>query len=114
MQIDRQQRGNQAEQQAQRYLQQQGLTSVTANYRCRGGEIDLIMQDRTTLVFIEVRLRTHPGFGGALASIDYKKQQRLQLAAQHYLQKNKWTGPCRFDVIGMDGKNHIDWIKDAF
>lgn len=112
--MDRQQRGKQAEQQAQYFLSQQGLKKVDANYRCRNGEVDLIMRDKDTLVFVEVRMRANNHFGGALASIDYKKQQRLQLAAQHYLQKHPWQGPCRFDAIGIDGNNQIEWVKNAF
>lgn len=112
--MDRQQRGNQAERKAQQFLRRQGLRHVDTNYRCQGGEIDLIMRDADTLVFVEVRLRTHQGFGGALASIGYKKQQRLQRAAQHYLQRYKWHGPCRFDAVGLDGQDRIEWVRNAF
>ena len=74
-----------AEQHAARYLQQQGLKPVAQNYRSRFGEIDLIMQDGATLVFVEVRLRRSANFGGAAASIDARKQQRIIRTAQQYL-----------------------------
>lgn len=106
--------GRSAEDQAQRYLVRQGLTLVTRNYRCKAGEIDLVMQDGDTLVFVEVRLRRNRHFGGALASVDTRKQRHLVHAAQHYLQYSRWTGPCRFDVLGMDGRGDNDWIRDAF
>lgn len=109
-----QQAGTEAERSAQTYLQQQGLSFVTRNHRCRGGEIDLVMKDRDTLVFVEVRLRRNPRFGGALASVDARKQHRLAIAAQHYLLKNTWHGPCRFDVIGLDASGQCNWIKNAF
>jgi putative endonuclease len=109
-----QQSGTEAELAAQDYLQRQGLNPVTRNHRCRGGEIDLVMRDADTLVFVEVRLRRNPNFGGALASVDQRKQQRLGLAAQHYLQTHAWNGACRFDVIGIDAQGHCDWIKNAF
>lgn len=110
--------GRHAEQLAERYLQSQGLQLQQRNYRCRGGEIDLVMNEGETLVFVEVRYRKHQGFGGAAASVDYRKQQRLLLAAQHYLQKHRAENrPCRFDVVavtpGNDGQNAIEWITNA-
>ena len=108
--------GAHAEQLAVQYLQQQGLTLVVQNYRSRFGEIDLIMQDRKTLVFIEVRLRRHAGFGGAAASIDANKQQRIISTAQQYLAKLGHIPPCRFDVVLLDdmqGRN-MQWLKNAF
>jgi putative endonuclease len=82
------------------------------NFRCKGGEIDLIMMDRDTLVFIEVRKRAISSFGGAAASIGSAKQRRLIIAAQVYLQRYKSPPPCRFDVIAIDGKE-VTWLKDA-
>lgn len=105
-----------AEQWAAQYLQQQGLKPITQNYRSRFGEIDLIMQDGATLVFIEVRLRRNADFGGAAASIDARKQQRIIRTAQQYLAALAHTPPCRFDAILMDdplGRN-AQWLKNAF
>ena len=109
-----QQRGTEAELNAQRHLQQHGLKTLARNHHCRGGEIDLIMQDGETLVFVEVRLRRNTRYGGALASVDWRKQHRLSIAAQHYLQLHPWNGPCRFDVVGLDASGKPDWIKNAF
>jgi putative endonuclease len=108
--------GAQAEQLAAQYLQQQGLKLIVQNYRSRFGEIDLIMQDGTTLVFIEVRLRSNDGFGGAAASIDTRKQQRIVRTAQQYLASFVRTPPCRFDAIllqDMQGRS-MQWLKNAF
>jgi len=108
--------GEQAERWAAEYLQRQGLKPVTQNYRSRFGEIDLIMQDGVTLVFIEVRQRSNACFGGAAASIDHHKQQRLIRTAQHYLANLGRIPPCRFDVVLMDdaeGRNAV-WLKNAF
>lgn len=110
----RQQAGSAAEARAEAWLTAQGLRLVTRNYRIRGGEIDLIMRDAEHLVFVEVRYRSHAGFGGALSSVDAAKQQRLIRAAQHYLVAAAWQGPCRFDVIGFDGSGDGQWIRDAF
>lgn len=107
--------GAQAEQLAAQYLQQQGLKLIVQNYRSRFGEIDLIMQDGTTLVFIEVRLRRNAGFGGAAASIDTHKQQRIISTAQQYASLAR-TPPCRFDAVLLDdvqGRN-MQWLKNAF
>lgn len=108
--------GVQAEQWAVRYLQQQGLKLVAQNYRSRYGEIDLIMQDGTSLVFIEVRLRRNADFGGAAASIDAQKQQRLIRTAHQYLAGLARTPPCRFDAVLMDDvkDENVQWLKNAF
>jgi putative endonuclease len=108
--------GAQAEHLAAQYLQQKGLKLVAQNYRSRFGEIDLIMQDGATLVFIEVRLRRNAGFGGAAASIDAHKQQRIIRTAQQYLASLARTPPCRFDAVLLDdvqGEN-LQWLKNAF
>jgi putative endonuclease len=105
-----------AEQWATRYLQRQGLKPLERNYRSRFGEIDLIMKDGATLVFVEVRLRRNGDFGGAAASIDAHKQQRLIRTAQHYLAGLPQTPPCRFDAVLMDnaeGRN-VQWLRNAF
>lgn len=109
-------RGAAAELQAAEFLQRHGLTLVTRNYRCRYGEIDLIMRDGATLVFVEVRLRSSRDFGGAAASIGALKQGRLVRAAQHYLSAQRGDPACRFDALllhSADGMR-IEWIKNAF
>lgn len=106
--------GAQAESLAAGYLQQAGLSLVERNFRCRYGEIDLIMRDGHTLVFVEVRLRRHAGFGGAAASIDANKQRKLILTAQHYVSSLPSAPPCRFDALLLDGAGSIEWIKSAF
>jgi putative endonuclease len=110
-------RGAQAEQSAAHFLQQHGLTLLQRNYRCRSGEIDLVMQDGATLVFVEVRLRSRGDFGGAAASIDRRKQQHLIQAARHYLSNLPHTPPCRFDAVLLqepDGNTGVEWLKNAF
>ncbi len=109
--------GQLAENFAAGYLEQHGLLVLTRNYRCRGGEIDMICRDRKTLVFVEVRLRRNGRFGGAAASITPVKQRRIILAARHYLMtQSQGDCDCRFDCILLDEMNerHIEWIKDAF
>jgi len=108
--------GVQAERWAAQFLQQQGLKLLTQNYRCRSGEIDIIMQDGEVLVFVEVRLRSNPDFGGAAASIDLRKQQRLIRTAQHYLATLAVLPACRFDAILLEDPQglHVQWLKNAF
>lgn len=108
--------GAQAEQLAAGYLQRRGLSLVQRNYRCRYGEIDLIMRDGASLVFVEVRLRSRGDYGGAAASIDGAKQGRLLRTAQHYLATLRTIPPCRFDALllhSADGAE-IEWLKNAF
>ena len=105
-------RGREAETLAAAYLEGCGLRLVTRNFRVRGGEIDLIMRDRTTLVFVEVRQRSRSDFGGAGASITAAKRRRIVLAARHWLA---WRGDCacRFDCVLIDGER-LEWLRDAF
>lgn len=87
---------------------------LTRNFRCRGGEIDLVCRDARTLVFVEVRLRRNASFGGAGSSITATKRRRIILAAQHYLAAHASTDcDCRFDCVLLDG-NGIEWMRDAF
>lgn len=114
--------GANAEQWAQQYLEAQGLTIVANNYCTPRGEIDLIMQEGKTLVFVEVRLRSTNQFGSAADSIDAKKQRHLIYAAQHYLQSKKlWDQvSCRFDAVclskdhGISNEYQVEWLRNAF
>lgn len=72
------------------------------------------MGDQHTLVFIEVRQRSSNRFGGALVSVDQRKQQKIILTAQYYLSTHPYDSPCRFDVVALDNDHHIQWVKDAF
>jgi putative endonuclease len=94
------------------YLQQQGLLLAERNFRCKGGEIDLIMQDGASLVFVEVRQRADTRHGGAAASVTPAKQARLLRAAQVFLQRYRALPACRFDVIAIDG-GQLAWLKNA-
>ena len=105
-------RGRIAEDLALDWLQRQGLQLVTRNFRCRGGEIDLVMRQGQELVFIEVRARARASHGGAAASITSSKQAKLLLAAQVYLQRFKSLPPCRIDVLALDG-DRIEWLRGA-
>jgi putative endonuclease len=109
--------GQQAEDLAARFLEKKKLRIVARNYRCRGGELDLICRDGKVLVFVEVRLRRNAAFGGAAASVTATKQRRIILAAQHFLMANALTDDdCRFDCVLLSGtaENDIDWLRDAF
>ena len=112
----RQRIGHEAEQQAREYLQQAGLRFIAANVRYKVGEIDLIMRDGQTVVFVEVRSRRSMAWGGAAASVDFRKQQRVQRAAQCWLQSRFARGGWpegRFDVVAIEG-GQLTWIRQAF
>ena len=106
--------GAQAEQVAAQFLQKNGLRLLQRNFRCRFGEIDLILRDGETLIFAEVRQRSRGDFGGAAASIDAHKQRRLILTAQHYLASLPRIPPCRFDAVLLDAADNVEWVKNAF
>jgi putative endonuclease len=107
--------GRSAESRAERYLKSQGLTLVVRNWRCRFGEIDLVMRDGETLVFVEVRLRSHACYGGAAASVTAGKQRKLVATARLYLASLLTLPACRFDVIALcDDSSVPEWIQSAF
>ena len=107
--------GAQAEQLACAHLEHAGLRLLTRNYRCPQGEIDLVMDDRGILVFVEVRYRRSAVYGSAAESVDRRKQARLQAAAAHYLLTHQLDRACRFDVVALSGAPaRVDWLRDAF
>lgn len=106
-------KGDAAEAAAEEHLLRSGLKLVERNYRCRFGEIDLILEDGATLVFVEVRRRTSASFGGAIESITAGKRERLLATAKHYLAGRK-SAACRFDAVLMQGSEPIRWVKNAF
>jgi putative endonuclease len=112
--------GFDAERLAQRFLRRNGLRQVAENYRCRLGEIDLIMRDGDCLAFIEVRYRVTNRFASASLSVDSHKQRKIIRTAAMFLTKNTRyaNSTVRFDVIAIDldahGEQTIDWIRDAF
>lgn len=107
--------GAQAEDLACAHLERAGLRLRTRNYRCPQGEVDLVMDDRDTLVFVEVRFRRSDTFGTPAETVDRRKQARLRAAAGHYLLTHAADRACRFDVVAVSGLNaHIEWLRDAF
>jgi putative endonuclease len=105
--------GAQAEDQALHFLLGQGLKLKQRNYTCRLGEIDLILLEGATLVFVEVRMRSSRSFGGAAQSITGRKRQRLLATARHYLSRQRTTPPCRFDAVLIEHGGPPEWIKDV-
>jgi putative endonuclease len=115
---DRRAHGSRVEQAAADYLEREGLALLARNVTCRHGEIDLVMREGDTLVFVEVRYRRGESHGGALESVDPYKQARVVAAARWYLarQRDAVEPPCRFDVVAVSGEPpyRMTWIADAF
>ncbi|MBV8801358.1 MAG: YraN family protein [Gammaproteobacteria bacterium] len=113
--MNKKNKGELAEQKAYDFLQSKGLQLIIRNYRCAHGEIDLIMIDKTEIVFVEVRSRARADYGYAEETVDRHKQKKLIHSAMHFLQEKNGldTFDCRFDVIGFLN-NKIEWIKNAF
>jgi putative endonuclease len=118
---DRAQLGRDAEQAATRFLEAQQLTILARNYRCRGGELDIVAETGAGVIVIaEVRLRADARYGGAAASVDWRKQRRIQRAASHLLLRQPALArrALRFDVLDLapsgPGEYRIRWIRQAF
>jgi putative endonuclease len=111
-------RGKQAEHLACEWLTRRGLTLVERNYRCPFGEIDLVMRQGATLVFVEVRLRRSGAYGTPAETVDGRKQARLRATAEHYLAARRDSKkPCRFDIValtGSDSDHEVEWLQNAF
>ncbi len=112
--IIKRQIGDKFEAKASLFLTKAGLKLITQNYQCRFGEIDLIMQDGDTLVFVEVRYRSQQTFGGPLASVTDGKQKRIIKTAKHYLSQKPFEVYCRFDIIAFESEAEPVWLKNAF
>lgn len=114
------QTGHVTEQFAKSYLLNQGLTFVEQNVHCRQGEIDLIMKDGDSFVFVEVKYRKNNYFGGAISAVSASKQQKIKHCVAFYLHKvnlNEYNTQCRFDVVALEGdinQPQITWLKNAF
>ena len=107
--------GENAEEKALQYLLSQGLSAVSRNFRCKQGEIDLIMRHGASLVIVEVRYRKNARYGSAVETITAKKQSRIIAATCHYLNTNKITDQAiRFDVVAMTGDDNLNWVQNAF
>lgn len=108
-----------AENKASEYLRAQGIRLVQTNYRSPFGEIDLIMEDDSGLIFVEVRYRNTARYGSAAESVNLKKQSKLRATAEHYRQRHPDSAhqACRFDVMAitrLNRQDEINWIKNAF
>jgi putative endonuclease len=104
---------------AQAYLESAGLTLLARNYTTRLGELDLVMRDGSSIVFVEVRYRENPAHGDGADSIGSAKRRKLVRAAALYLQEHpKFAAlPCRFDVVALSGtqaQTTLDWQRSAF
>ena len=116
--------GQEAETHALRFLERAGLTLIERNFRCRAGEIDLVMleQEARVLVLVEVRSRSRLDFGSAAATVGFAKQRRCVLAARYLLLKRRDLRRlrARFDVVALDAPRHagdpprITWLRNAF
>jgi putative endonuclease len=112
--------GSAAEHFAYRYLRERGLAAVERNFRCRHGEIDLIMLDEDCLVFVEVRYRSSGALASAAATVDRRKQDKLVRTAEMFLATHPRFSSyaARFDVFGVDGGDKrcrtVEWVRDAF
>ena len=110
--------GREGERLAELFLKQKGYQLVQRNYRCRGGEVDLIVLDRRIVVFVEVKTRTDHEFGNPLEAVAPRKQRRMILAAQLFLHEKKLhERDARFDVVGISwpgSKPVVEHIENAF
>jgi putative endonuclease len=106
--------GQHAEKEAWQFLATQGFELLEKNFSCRAGEIDLIVRDTETLVFVEVRFRQNSSYGSGAETVTSAKRRRIIRTAEYYLLGNPDTANLdfRFDVISIGSS--VDWIENAF
>lgn len=112
-------KGRRAERLALRYLKRRGLETIACNYRCRVGEVDLVMGHAGVVVFVEVRSRASAGFVSPKETVDWRKQKRLARVAAWFLRAHREyaASPVRFDVVSVTEPNYrarLEWIQNAF
>lgn len=109
-------KGPEGEDRALSFLQARGLKLVARNWRCKAGELDLVMRDADTVVVAEVRVRRRDDYGTALETVDHRKQARLVRATRLLLARRPELAehPLRFDVVALDGAGGIEWVREAF
>jgi|SRR5580704_8009331 putative endonuclease len=117
--MNRREIGKEVELKALKFLQAKGLCLIVQNYTCKMGEVDLIMQDKEDIVFVEVRSRNRLDYGSASDTINHTKQRKIVKTATLFLQKNGWLYKVysRFDVVVLqfiDNEWQLEWIKNAF
>jgi putative endonuclease len=101
------------------YLKRQKFAIVERNFRCKGGEVDIVAMDGKTLVFVEVKARRSAAYGPPQASVTPFKQRQISKAALTWLAMNRLhNAPARFDVVAITLPDHevpqIEHIRDAF
>mgnify|MGYP000513019682 FL=1 len=113
-------KGKTTEEFAKQHLTKQGLAFIEQNVHCRQGEIDLVMKDGETFIFVEVKYRKNNHFGGAISAVSLSKQHKIKHCVAFFLHKanlNEYNTPCRFDVIALEGdinQPQVTWLKNAF
>ncbi|GAB3679990.1 YraN family protein [Salinisphaera aquimarina] len=108
--------GHAAEDRVDRAARRRGWRRIARNYNARGGELDLVYRAAELLVIVEVRYRSRTDYGSAAASVTTRKQQRIILATRHFLAQHPRHAqrPIRFDVVGVNDSDELDWIENAF
>ena len=108
--------GAEAEARALLFLEGAGLKLIARNWRCKVGELDLVMRDGDTVVVAEVRSRSRREFGEAAETVDWRKQAKLVRATRLWLARRPdlAEAPLRFDVVALDGEGGIEWLREAF
>ena len=112
--LSRGQKGAQYEDLALKFLLANDLVLIKRNFNCKCGELDLLMEEKGSLVIVEVRYRKNNRYGSALESVTRTKQARIIAATKYYIVMHKIDQPIRFDVVAITGNNLPEWIKNAF
>ncbi len=110
--------GRAAEEFAARQLESRGCRVLAERYRCRQGEIDLIVRDGDVVAFVEVKARHRSDFGDPEHAVDGRKQRKIIATARDFLRQENARGcVCRFDVVSVrvrGGRAQATWLRDAF
>lgn len=108
------QKGEKAEALARDFLKGKNYDILHQNWRYRHAEVDIIARDGDMIVFVEVKMRSSGLFGQPEDFVDEQKMEKMQEAAEAYIEQFDWPGELRFDIIAVEKNGHITHFEDAF
>ena len=111
--MNRRKAGTAYEEIAANYLKKQGIRIIDRNYRISQGEVDLIGEEKETIIFIEVKYRNTASYGEPWEAVSIHKQKKICKVARQYCYSRRIKKQVRYDIVSICGEE-IVWFQNAF